>query len=77
MKSYVKPELYFESFELSQHIATCDWDMNNHRSSNDCTAVNDYGDVLFTKGLSCELTTEMLEDYCYEPGHGNNTVFNS
>ena len=51
--------------------------MNNHRSSNDCTAVNDYGDVLFTKGLSCELTTEMLEDYCYEPGHGNNTVFNS
>ncbi len=34
MKTYVKPELYFESFELSQHIASCDLKLNNqsHRT---------------------------------------------
>ena len=26
MKKYVKPELFFESFELSQQIASCDFD---------------------------------------------------
>ena len=29
MKTYVKPELYFESFELSQHIAACDIKLTN------------------------------------------------
>lgn len=29
MKTYVKPELYFESFELSQHIAACDIKLAN------------------------------------------------
>ena len=25
MKKYVKPEIYYENFELSQHIADCGW----------------------------------------------------
>ncbi len=28
MKPYVKPELYFESFELAQHIAGCNLTLN-------------------------------------------------
>ncbi len=28
MKKYVKPELYYENFELSQHIAACGIDVN-------------------------------------------------
>lgn len=27
MKKYVKPELFFERYELSQHVAACDWDL--------------------------------------------------
>ena len=34
MKPYVKPELYFESFELAQHIAACAWDMKNQNNEN-------------------------------------------
>lgn len=28
MKKYVKPELFFERYELNQHIAACTWDLN-------------------------------------------------
>ncbi len=28
MKKYVKPDLYFESFQLDQHIAACGLDLN-------------------------------------------------
>lgn len=28
MKKYVKPELFFERYELNQHIAACAWDLN-------------------------------------------------
>lgn len=36
MKKYVKPELFFERYELSQHIANCTWDLNL-ANENDCT----------------------------------------
>lgn len=26
MKAYVKPELFYERYELSQHVAACAWD---------------------------------------------------
>ena len=48
MKPYVKPELYFESFELAQHIAACAWDMKNQNNENNCTAewdTTDFGGV--------------------------------
>ena len=32
MKKYVKPELYYERFELTQTIADCAWQMNNASS---------------------------------------------
>ena len=38
MKPYVKPELYFECFELAQHIAACAWDMTNDNDGRSCTA---------------------------------------
>ena len=34
MKKYVKPELFFESFELSQQIAACEFDSNNSIDGN-------------------------------------------
>ena len=35
MKNYVKPELFFESYELSQNIAACGWDMKNQNQPGD------------------------------------------
>lgn len=32
MKKYVKPELVYESFELSQQIAACDFDSENSQT---------------------------------------------
>ena len=34
MKPYIKPELYYENFELSQHIAACAYDMQNLKDKN-------------------------------------------
>ena len=41
MKKYVKPELFFESYELSQNIAACGWDMKNQNQPGDCKAEGD------------------------------------
>lgn len=40
MKPYVKPELFYESFELSQHIADCAWELQA-ANENVCYAVGD------------------------------------
>ena len=82
MKPYVKPELYYESFELSQSIAACGWDMNQTSPAN-CTAEGDpefgndfFGAVLFlSANTSCDFEDI---DYCYENGSGDMVrVFNS
>lgn len=40
MKKYVKPELFYERFELSQHIADCDWELTNS-TKDTCSAEAD------------------------------------
>ena len=32
MKNYVKPELFYERYELSQHIADCAWEVNYEKT---------------------------------------------
>ncbi len=65
MKTYVKPELYFESFELSQHIAACDLKLNS-ASHLVCRIVgheNNTGSAFWD--LELELTNSFInEDNC-------------
>ena len=80
MKNYVKPELFFESYELSQNIAACGWDLVDPKtgtptwnSPEHCQAVGDpaWGNpayVVFTKAADCET---VLESYCYENSADN------
>ncbi len=84
MKNYVKPELFFESYELSQNIAACGWDMNQAEPST-CEAVPDAdfnmpGIVAFVDGnADCNWKGEKW-DYCYENSSDGNAVtkfFNS
>lgn len=77
MKKYVKPELFYERFELSQHIADCGWELKH--ASGTCVAKPDtkhwgsdaeavFG-TLFTSALSCDnKTDDGYQDYCYENG---------
>lgn len=78
MKTYVKPALYFESFELSQHIAACDLKLD-HSHIWDCAVElhqggstspffgdleNDFVDAFVDNG-SCKKKCEI---YCYTNG---------
>ena len=82
-KPYVKPQLYYENFELSQHIAACGWDMRNQADKSNCTALGDELNFnnppvsLFTDTSRCEVTEDQVEGYCYEVSKGGMGVFNS
>lgn len=83
MKPYVKPELYFESFELAQHIAGCNLTLNDQDGLS-CAASgtidNENGDrwnidTWFLNGnASCKVT---LDSYCYTNGSITNITVNS
>lgn len=69
MKAYVKPELFYERYELSQHIATCGIDVN-HDDENSCSPLLD-GD--FWPGLGGTVVLQegcgvQPEVYCYTTG---------
>lgn len=84
MKKYIKPELFYESYELSQHIANCQWEIQQ-ADENTCIAKGEAGTIyeentLFTTGMSCQFTTDngVWEDYCYHSGQdGHMNVFAS
>lgn len=81
MKPYVKPELFYESFELSQSVAACGWDMNQ-LDKNNCTALGDeswgrFPVNLFTDTPRCDVTEETVEAYCYEVSSDAYKLFNS
>lgn len=83
MKKYVKPELFFESFELSQSIAACGIDVN----LNDEYACNPTLDGEFWPGLGgtqvfsadrCASDIGNFEVYCHTVGSSEaGRLFNS
>jgi hypothetical protein len=83
MKKYVKPELFYERYELSQHIADCAWEWSNYTNKSTCIATPDQdkiplGDVsLFTGSLGCTLPEEIYEDFCYQNGGPGANTFKS
>lgn len=79
MKKYVKPELFYESFELSEQIALGCSDLMsslaNFRDSG-CT-VDLGGTILLVDNAACTADPDKLEGYCYFAGSGDNAVFAS
>jgi len=80
MKKYVKPELFYEQFELSTHIANCIFEAVNSAEPGACAFVGDADSdwpnyVIFTSGTEgCELETEVA---CYYTGAGGLNTFDS
>lgn len=80
MKTYEKPQILFESFEMSQHVAACGWDMSNFKDPKECSALGDSIDftnppiTIFVEGNGLCTDLEVNEkDYCYE----NSTDYDS
>lgn len=81
MKAYVKPELFYERYELSKHIADCAWELTSGQGS--CPANADAAKLpgmgtLFTEALeACNYKSENYEAYCYQPGPDGVNLFRS
>lgn len=66
-KTYEKPQIYMERFELAEHIAGCSLEWNN----DDEGVCNLQGDTtegwvnLFTIGLTTSPCTTRGDSYCY------------
>lgn len=80
MKKYVKPELFFERYELSQHIAACTWDLNSANEdtcnfkadpSQDPSLSPEY--FFLTEGKNCNFEGP----YCYMNAETGLNTFNS
>ena len=80
MKAYVKPQLFFESYELNQNIAACGWDLQQN-SKETCKAWydpnldNSYpypGVSLFTSSPRCSI---LESSYCYMNNTGKDDAF--
>ena len=80
MKKYVKPELFFERYELSQHIAACTWDLN---SANEEICDTFKGDPTMNPNIDgfILLTTEKNCTFpgpnCYMVAVSSMNIFNS
>ena len=81
MKKYVKPELFYEQFELSRHIADCALEYKSEfQSAESCVAYTDpdfWGTeypVFIAENAKC---LEKYEGYCYTSGSNGMNTFTS
>ena len=79
MKKYVKPDLYFESFQLNQHIAACGYDYNGTFTTpkEACSFKGDetFGNLpgqYFLEGV--EHCVMQVERYCYHNSTDEETI---
>lgn len=73
MKNYVKPELFYERYEVSQHIADCAWEWVNNTDKSTCRAEADskklpgMPTIFLSEAAGCIFTTPTeYENYCYQ-----------
>lgn len=83
MKKYVKPELFYESFELSQHIAGCSLTITNSVDVLTCAAngtITDGFGGMESSAWFVEANTNCTsksEVYCYTNGSITSATVNS
>lgn len=82
MKKYVKPGLFYEKYELSQHIADCAWELISS-SKDSCAAradtkfLSDFPNLFVSSANGCTWTSDVYQDYCYQDGAQGVNVFKS
>lgn len=66
MKTYQKPQLFYEKFELSQHIASCDWIPNSTLGiESPCTTKGSLYGVSYEHGFVEGTCEQGVQGYCY------------
>ena len=67
MKAYVKPELFYEHFELSQHVASCTLVLNQGVGSCESFSVPGMGEgySIFQEQGKCTDIITNPDIYCY------------
>lgn len=69
MKAYVKPELFYERYELSQYIASCAARWMFDKGAEGCTLnVSGAPSYFADTTKTCETTVIDFEAYCYMNG---------
>lgn len=81
-KTYVKPEVYFENFELSTNIAAgCGASYNhsntNFGNGNQCYLIYGTDRVFLSAAAGCTLTDFDDNQFCYHVSAANDKVFSS
>lgn len=82
MKAYVKPELFYERYELSQHIADCALELQLNDSAscyaipdpNLTTSFNSSWHLFVTGNGQCDV---QYENYCYTVDAGGYNLWRS
>ena len=85
MKKYVKPELFYEHYELSQHIADCAWELTTLKmdcketgaATADPLKLPGFPNLFVSEVNGCVLLEAYYQDFCYHGGAGGVNVFNS
>lgn len=75
-KQYVKPELYFENFELSTSIASCSPGYKVNQAPGSC-AHPIAGEKVFTSNPPCETTPQDDGEICYQNPQDGSRYFSS
>lgn len=75
-KAYVKPQLFYEDFELSHNIANCSASLN-HGKNGDCHYEVAGNVTIFLENINCTNSVGSVEGYCYETGMDGFTLFTS
>ena len=88
-KTYVKPMIVVQNFEMSQNIAACAWDVVNSKTAEECGAVGDgfynqppvsifNSDSVCDMGINSDMFKEMGgEAFCYTTSTEAWRTFNS
>lgn len=83
MKKYVKPELFYERYELTEQIADCAWELLQGDDHGGCRVAGDEknglgGLYIFTsEDQGCNVLNPSTELYCYTNGAGGYNSFMS
>lgn len=82
MKKYVKPELVYERYELTEQIADCDFELidTTLRDPSSCAFKGDEDSSLYNYVILLDTTTSCdfgMEQYCYYAGANGMNTFNS
>ena len=78
MKKYVKPELFYENYELSQYVAGCGVKVKlNLADPGSCAGTSDTWPKVFTSANSACSGGTILDEYCIMNAGGTSVTFGS